>query len=118
MTAAASSHSGAIQALEVIRHRLIQSLGAMAASLRGVDVLALTGGIGEHDRQLQEELQQALHWWGDIEIVVVPADEEGMIARLCRRQTGECGGAVSFSRDGYGPNNPRRPAGCTARAKR
>ena len=88
----------------------------MAASLRGVDVLALTGGIGEHDRQLQEELQQALHWWGDIEIVVVPADEEGMIARLCRRQTGECGGAVRFSRDGYGPNNPRRPAGSAASA--
>ena len=117
-TSAASSHSGAIQALDVFRHRLIQSLGAMAASLRGVDVLALTGGVGEHDRQLQEELQQALHWWGDIEIVVVPADEEGMIARLCRRQTRERGGAVSFSRDGYGPNNPRRPAGSTARAKR
>ena len=85
--AAASGHNGAIRALDVFRHRLIQWLGGMAASLRGVDVLALTGGIGEHDQQLQEELQQALHWWGSFEVAIVPADEEGMIARLCWRHS-------------------------------
>ena len=85
--AAANAHNGAIRALDVFRHRLIQLLGAMAASLRGVDVLALTGGIGEHDHQLQEELKLALSWWGDIDLIVVPADEEGMIARLCRRHS-------------------------------
>ena len=84
-TAASNGHNGAIRALNVFRHRLIQLLGAMAASLRGVDVLALTGGIGEHDHQLQDELKQALSWWGDIDLIVVPADEEGLIARLCRR---------------------------------
>ena len=86
-TAAANGHNRAIRALDVFRHRLIQLLGAMAASLRGVDVLALTGGIGEHDHQLQEEIKQALSWWGDIDLIVVPADEEGMIARLCRRHS-------------------------------
>ena len=86
-TAASNGHNGAIRALNVFRHRLIQLLGAMAASLRGVDVLALTGGIGEHDHQLQDELKQALSWWGDIDLIVVPADEEGMIARLCRRHS-------------------------------
>jgi len=94
-TAAEDGHNGAIRALEVFRHRLIQMLGAMAASLRGVDVLALTGGIGENDHKLQVELRQALRWWGDIPLIVVPADEEGMIARLCRRhstpdQTSDC----------------------------
>ena len=43
-----NGHSGAIQALDVFRHRLIQSLGAMAASLRGVDVLALSSTTGKH----------------------------------------------------------------------
>ena len=86
-TAAANGHNGAIRALDVFRHSLIQLLGAIAASLRGVDVLALTGGIGEHDHQLQEELKQALHWWGSFEVTVVPADEEGMIARLCWRHS-------------------------------
>ena len=85
--AAEDGHHGAIDALEVFRHRLIQMLGAMAASLRGVDVLALTGGIGEHDQRLRQELGQALRWWGDITLMVVPADEEGMIARLCRRHS-------------------------------
>ena len=86
-TAAATGHNGAIQALDVFRHRLIQLLGAMAGSLRGVDVLALTGGIGEHDQQLQEELRNSLNWWGGFDVIVVPADEEGMIARLCRRHS-------------------------------
>ena len=43
--------------------------------------------IRTHDLQLQEELRQALSWWGDFDVIVVPADEEGMIARLCRRHS-------------------------------
>tara|TARA_Y100001933_G_C18693973_1_gene436215 strand:- start:71 stop:373 length:303 start_codon:yes stop_codon:yes gene_type:complete len=94
-TAASNGHNGAIRALEIFRHRLLQMLGAMAASLREVDVLALTGGIGEHKQQLQ----QALGWWEDVETIVVPADEERMITRLCRRlrapdQTSGCSAAI------------------------
>ena len=60
----------------------------MAGTLRGVDVLALTGGIGEPDNALQSELREALAWWGaEVETLIVPADEEGMIARLCRRHS-------------------------------
>ena len=83
--AAVEGHAGAIEALDVFRHRLLQLLGSMAASLGGVNVLALTGGVGEHDKKLQTELTKALHWWGDYSTMVIPADEEGMIARLCRR---------------------------------
>ena len=59
----------------------------MAASLGSVDVLSLTGGIGDHDEQLQQELATALSWWGDFLTVVIPADEEGMIALLCQRHS-------------------------------
>ena len=83
--AAASGHQGAMVALDVFRHRLLQLIGSMASSLQGVDVLALTGGIGEHDDQLRAELKDSLSWLCDMDIVVIPADEEGMIARLCRR---------------------------------
>ena len=86
---AGKGHEGAQLALDVFRHRLLQLIGAMAASLRGVDVLALTGGIGEHDRKLLSELQDALDWLPKLQIVVVPADEEGMMARLCRRQSAD-----------------------------
>ncbi len=84
--AAVDGHAGAALALKVFRHRLLQELGAMAASLNGVDVLAFTGGIGEHDQALRDEIREAITWWGDVQIDVIPADEEGMIARLCRRQ--------------------------------
>ncbi len=82
---ALAGHSGAQLALAVFSHRLLQGIGAMTASLGGVDVLALSGGIGEHDRALQTELKQMLHWMPALDLQVVPADEEGMIARLCQR---------------------------------
>ncbi|MGB1776351.1 MAG: acetate/propionate family kinase [Synechococcus sp.] len=85
--AAQNGHAGATLALAVFRHRLLQHIGAMAASLRGLDVLALTGGIGEHDHALRNELKDALSWLPAFKITVIPADEEGMIARLCRRHS-------------------------------
>ncbi|KZR85068.1 Acetate kinase [Synechococcus sp. MIT S9509] len=84
---AVQGHEGAQLALDVFRHRLLQLIGAMTTSLKGVDVLALTGGIGEHDKALLSELHNDLGWLPQLKIVVVPADEEGMIARLCRRQS-------------------------------
>lgn len=83
----ASGHAGAALALAVFRFSLLQGIGAMAASLGGVDVIALTGGIGEHDGQLRVELVEALAWLGPCELIVVPADEEGQIARSCRLAT-------------------------------
>jgi acetate kinase len=81
--AAAEGHSGALLAIEVFEARLLQEIGAMAASLGGVDVIALSGGIGEHDTALRAQLEAKLGWLGRVEWLVVPADEEGVIARSC-----------------------------------
>jgi acetate kinase len=81
--AAATGHAGAALAIEVFRHRLLQGIGAMAACLGGVDVIALSGGIGEHDEALRGELEEALGWLRPFDLVVIPADEEGVIARQC-----------------------------------
>jgi len=78
---------GAALAIAVFRHRLLQGIGAMAASLQGVDVIALTGGIGEHDGELRAELEQALAWLPPFELLVVAADEEGMVALSCLAAT-------------------------------
>jgi acetate kinase len=51
-------------------------------------VLALSGGIGEHDQALRAELQASLGWLGPLELLVVPADEEGVIARSCLAAAG------------------------------
>ena len=77
-------HGGAALAIAVFRQRLLEGIGAMAACLQGVDVIALSGGIGEHDEDLRRELADALAWLGSFALVVIPADEEGVIARSCR----------------------------------
>ncbi|MEB3333142.1 MAG: acetate kinase [Synechococcaceae cyanobacterium] len=82
--AQAEGHAGAALAIAVFRHRLLQEIGAMAATLGGVDVIALSGGIGEHDTALQAELKPALAWLAPFTLRVIGADEEGLIARSCR----------------------------------
>ncbi len=82
--AAVAGHGGARLAIDVFRQVLLQGIGAMAACLGGVDVVALTGGIGEHDQALRQELEQALAWLAPFQLLVIPADEEGLIARSCR----------------------------------
>ena len=83
--AAAGGHAGAQLAIAVFLHRLRAGIGAMAASLGGVDQIALSGGIGANDPQLLEELEQSMAWLGPVCWRQIPADEEGMIARLVRR---------------------------------
>jgi acetate kinase len=81
--AAAAGHGGAQLAIAVFRHRLRQAIGAMAASLGGVDAIALTGGIGEHDQALAAELEGELAWLAPLRWLRVPADEEGLMVRQC-----------------------------------
>jgi acetate kinase len=85
--AASAEHDGARLAIGVFRHRLLREIGAMAASLGGVDVVAFTGGIGENDIALREEVVSALQWLSPFEVMVIPADEEQVIARSCRSAT-------------------------------
>ena len=75
-------HGGAQLALAVFRHRLLAGIGAMAASLGGVDLIGLTGGIGARDQELLADLQRSLGWLGPLQWMQVNADEEGLIARL------------------------------------
>ena len=78
-------HAAAELAIGVFRHQLLAGIGAMAACLGGVDAIALTGGIGQHDWALRDELEQALTWLQPFGLVQIAADEEGQIARLCRQ---------------------------------
>ena len=66
----------------MFRHRLLAGIGAMAASLGGVEMIGLTGGIGANDPELMSELQNSLRWLGPLQWLQQQADEEWMIARL------------------------------------
>lgn len=59
------SHAPQAQhAIDVFTHRLRREIGAMTACLQGLDVLAFTGGIGEHDAALRQEVALALKYLG------------------------------------------------------
>ena len=79
--AASAGHPGAQLAVAVFLHRLRQGIAAMAASLGGVDQIALSGGIGAHDATLLEELQSSMAWLGSPGWQQIEADEEGVMAR-------------------------------------
>lgn len=51
-------------ALQVFAYRTRKTIGAYAAALGGVDVLAFTGGIGEHADRMRERICQQLGYLG------------------------------------------------------
>lgn len=63
-TLRASTREEAGEAIALFTRRLVRELGAMLAVLGGVDLIAFTGGIGEHDAQLRAEALAALQFAG------------------------------------------------------
>lgn len=99
----AETGASARKAIDLFTHRVVRESGAMVACTQGLDVLAFSGGIGEHDVQLRADVCQQLAWLGvaidadanraavgdvvtpihaagsAVEVWVVPTDE-GMVA--------------------------------------
>ncbi len=96
-------HPGATLALAAFYHRLHKYLGAYAAVLGGLGVVAFGGGIGEHSAEVRARVCAGLAWLGleldaeanaacigragristsasAIEAHVIPVDEEAVIA--------------------------------------
>jgi acetate kinase len=92
-------------AIDLYTHRVVREAGAIAACLQGLDVLAFSGGIGEHDVQMRADVGTCLGWMGvqidaaanvaatgdairpihapgsTVEVWVVPTDEGSVVAR-------------------------------------
>ncbi len=51
-------------AIEIYVHRIRQTIGAMAATLGGVDALAFTAGIGEHSGEIRQRVCENLGYLG------------------------------------------------------
>jgi acetate kinase len=103
MTMRAEGDEAAVLAFDVVVHRIVRHVGALAAVLGTVDAVAFTAGVGEHDAQLRaavadrltllgvqldREANDSLHGEGRISTAdsttslwVVPTNEEGEIAR-------------------------------------
>lgn len=102
---AARDNADAQRAIQQFTHRVVRETGALVACLGGLDVLAFSGGIGENDIVLREQVCTRLAWLGihmdwqrnreadgkeayaihapdsAVEIWVIPTDEGRVAAR-------------------------------------
>ncbi|MCA6063944.1 acetate/propionate family kinase [Thalassolituus marinus] len=103
LAAEAEGHEGARRAIDVFCFRVARHFAALSVSLRNIDAVVFTGGIGEHaaavrqrilahwrnmDFRLDDDLnnsngddQGRISQSGSPLVLVVPTDEEGMIAQ-------------------------------------
>lgn len=104
-TLRASTTDASLFATDLFAHRVIREVGALSACVGGLDVLAFTGGIGEHDAVLRGQVCEALSYLGvridsmrntaalgdqvsaihaddsEIEVWVIPTDEGRVAAQ-------------------------------------
>jgi acetate kinase len=71
-------------AIDVYVHRLRAAIAAMTAGLGGLDVLAFTGGVGEHAARIRNDVVAGIAFLGAFETVVVASREDLEIARQVR----------------------------------
>jgi acetate kinase len=96
-----SSDPRARQAVDLFVFRIARELGALTASLGGLDGLVFTAGIGEHSAEVRRRVCEASRWLGialdrdanergaerisaansRVSVWAIPTDEERMIAR-------------------------------------
>jgi acetate kinase len=57
-------NSDARLAIELYVHRIRQTIGAMAATLGGIDALVFTAGVGEHAPEIRERVCENLNYLG------------------------------------------------------
>ncbi|EGP4965706.1 acetate kinase [Enterococcus faecium] len=99
--AASSGNSRAQLALDVFAHQIIHYIGAYAADLNGLDTLVFTAGVGEHSARVRKMVCDSLTYLGvkidesknqdnalslesadsKVKVMVIPTDEEVIIAR-------------------------------------
>ncbi len=56
--------ASACMAIDMFTYRVVRESGALVACMQGLDVLAFSGGIGEHDIVLRAEVARRLAWLG------------------------------------------------------
>jgi len=69
--------AAAQRAIDLFTHRMVRESGALVACMEGLDVLAFSGGIGEHDTVLRAQVCERLAWMG---IALDPAANDQAVA--------------------------------------
>lgn len=106
------ANDSAKKAIDLFVYRVIRESGAMISCLQGLDVMAFSGGIGEHDALLRQAVCGHLSWMGieideslnqsavgeeivkistpssAVEVWVIPTDEGKMAAQQAQTTLG------------------------------
>ncbi|MGI9406137.1 MAG: acetate/propionate family kinase [Hyphomicrobiaceae bacterium] len=100
----ASAEANAREAIELFCYRAVREIGALAATLGGLDALVFTAGIGENSALVRKLICQQSAWLGvdldeganatsapcisskesAVDVHVIPTDEEAVIAAATR----------------------------------
>jgi len=64
LAAAKEGHEGAQLAIGIYAHRVRQTIGALTATLSGIDALVFTAGVGEHAVEIRETICAGLECLG------------------------------------------------------
>ncbi|WP_273521856.1 acetate/propionate family kinase [Rhodosalinus sediminis] len=106
-TLEASDDPRADEAIAYFTFRIRREIGAMAAAMEGLDGIVFTGGIGENSARVRREVCAPMSWLGvaldaaaneagaaridaggDVGVLVIPTDEERVIARAAAAALG------------------------------
>ncbi len=72
-------------ALDFFALKVAQFTALMAVSMGGVDAIVFTGGIGENAAPIRQVVMDRLAFLGPVEALVIPANEERMMALHAKR---------------------------------
>ncbi len=75
----------AAEAVEMFCYQARKWVGALAAALGGLDTLVFAGGVGENSSEVRDRICDGLGFLGNVDVRVIPTDEELMIARTVVR---------------------------------
>jgi len=112
LNAAQNGNQQAVLSLKMFNYRIRKYIGSYAAAMNGCDLLIFTGGIGENSKSTRAEVCKDLKWLGfeideeknsslngtesvislansKVKVLIVPTDEELMIARDTQKITQE-----------------------------
>ncbi|MFA7276051.1 MAG: acetate/propionate family kinase [Pseudobdellovibrionaceae bacterium] len=67
-------------ALDYFAFKTAQHIAMMSVSLGGMNALVFTGGIGENSSNIRAKIVEHVAFLGNFETLVIPADEERMMA--------------------------------------
>jgi len=72
-------------ALDYFAFKVAQYAAMMAVSMGGMDAFVFTGGIGEHATSVRQAIMSRLSHLGDVRVLVIPANEERIMAVQAKR---------------------------------